>query len=121
MAKWTIMVAAAAGTLLTAAPATAATGQDVPRQQVSDDQGVVVTGEDRIVCRRVTRTATRMRTGRICRSVSQWRDESGGSGETGDTNIDDAANTLDARRADCIGPYNPGGLSREPQTPLGPR
>jgi hypothetical protein len=35
----------------------------------------VVTGDNRVNCRRVTRTATRMRTGRICRTQSQWSRE----------------------------------------------
>jgi hypothetical protein len=85
----------------------------------------VVTGDDRVVCRRVTRTATRMRVGRICRPLSEWRREAGGrAADLNDPNstIDGAADTLDALGADdmstnCIG--SP--LDRTPDTPLGPR
>src|SRR6185503_5175784 len=57
----------------------------------------VVTGENRVICRRVTRTATRMRVGRICRTQSQWAAESGGrTPNPNDPNstIDGAADTL---------------------------
>jgi hypothetical protein len=36
---------------------------------------ITVTGDNRITCRRITRTATRMRTGRICRTQAQWARE----------------------------------------------
>jgi hypothetical protein len=85
----------------------------------------VVTGDNRVTCRRVTRTATRMRTGRICRTQSQWAQESGRRMPNPDDpngTIDGAADTLDALAADdistnCVG--DP--LNREHDTPLGPR
>jgi len=69
---------------------------EVPRAQEPGEEGVTVTGEDRVVCRRVTRTATRMRTGRICRPVSEWRNERGDRA-TADPNetIDGAADSLE--------------------------
>lgn len=85
----------------------------------------VVTGDNRVTCRRVTRTATRMRTGRICRTQTQWAQESGRTRPNPDDpneSIDGAADTLDALAADdistnCVG--DP--LNRTPDTPLGPR
>jgi hypothetical protein len=83
----------------------------------------VVTGDNRIICRRMTRTATRMRTGRICRTQSQWAQEAGSrTPNPNDPNgtIDGAADTLEMAgekvSTNCIG-----GLSREHDTPLGPR
>jgi hypothetical protein len=57
---------------------------------------IIVTGDDRMVCRRITRTATRMRVGRICRTISQWAAESGARA-VNDPNatIDGAADTLE--------------------------
>jgi hypothetical protein len=37
---------------------------------------IVVTGDNRIVCRYVARTGTRMRVGRVCRRLSDWRTDS---------------------------------------------
>ncbi len=114
LALWLILGSAAAS-MPQAAPAaqTTVTGPDP-----------VVTGENRVTCRRVTRTATRMRTGRICRTQAQWARETGRAPALNDPNatIDGAADTLDALGADdistnCVG--DP--LNRTPDTPLGPR
>jgi hypothetical protein len=92
--------------------------------QTAPAQGdVTVTGDNRIVCRRVTRTATRMRVGRICRPLSEWRGPAAARAqEDPNGTIDGAADTLDALGADdlstnCVG--DP--LNRAPDTPLGPR
>jgi hypothetical protein len=53
--------------------ATTAARAAAPAPVASPD--ITVTGDDRLVCRRITRTATRMRTGRICRPLSQWTAE----------------------------------------------
>jgi len=82
----------------------------------------VVTGDNRVVCRRFTRTATRMRVGRICRPLSEWRRESGARPEDPNETIDGAADTLEMNgekvSTNCIG----GELTRaNGRTPLGPR
>lgn len=46
--------------------------QSALAQSTVDGPDMTVTGENRIVCRRVTRTATRMRTGRLCRTQAEW-------------------------------------------------
>jgi hypothetical protein len=98
-------------------------GMAAQTQVQADQDETTVTGDNRIICRRATRTATRMRTGRICRTVAEWRRETGGPrAQDRNSTIDEAADTLDALGADdistnCIG--NP--LDRTPDTPLGPR
>ena len=83
----------------------------------------VVRGENRVLCRRVTRTATRMRVGRICRTQSQWASDSSRTLDPNDPNatIDGAADTLDVR-AQCMGTGDgKSPLDTTPDTPLGPR
>jgi hypothetical protein len=88
----------------------------------ADPDETIVTGENRVVCRRATRTATRMRTGRICRPLSEWRGQSGTRiGERSHDDMEEAANTLDGLRADDESTGCGGGLSPAPQGPLGPR
>jgi len=41
-------------------------------QTSASNQDITVNGDNRTICRRVTRTATRMRTGRICHTQSEW-------------------------------------------------
>jgi hypothetical protein len=79
-----------AGTAARAVPAPPS-----PAPAVNPD--ITVTGDDRLVCRRITRTATRMRTGRICRTMAQWRRETGDAHAANDPNatIDGAADTLE--------------------------
>jgi hypothetical protein len=58
---------------------------------------IVVTGENRIVCRHVRRTATRMRVGRLCRRLSEWQSDSDAAIRDGvdpNATIDGAADTL---------------------------
>jgi hypothetical protein len=57
----------------------------------------VVTGDNRVSCRRVTRTATRMRTGRICRTQSQWTREapSGPVPSEPSSSIDGASDSIE--------------------------
>ncbi|HEV2818298.1 MAG TPA: hypothetical protein VGW40_13890 [Allosphingosinicella sp.] len=83
----------------------------------------VVTGDNRIICRRVTRTATRMRTGRICRTQSQWAAESGGRTVNPDdpnATIDGAADALEMA-GEKVSTGDVGGFSSGHETPLGPR
>lgn len=57
---------------------------------------IVVTGENRMICRRVTRTATRMRVGRVCRTQAQWAADPGpGASDDPNATIDGAADTLE--------------------------
>lgn len=115
MRKLIALLAAAAGS----APAGAAYAQGsgpAPGGQAPD---VTVRAPERMVCRNVTRTATRMRSSRVCRPVSQLRGE---DGQNQDERLAEAADRLDVLGADdlstnCIG--NP--LDRTPDTPLGPR
>lgn len=72
-------------------PAAAAT------QSSATGPDITVTGENRVVCRRITRTATRMRVGRICRTQAQWTREPAPGVAANDPNatIDGAADTLE--------------------------
>lgn len=59
---------------------------------------ITVTGDNRVVCRRVTRTATRMRTGRICRTQAEWAhapQERNATPTNANDTIDGAADTLE--------------------------
>jgi len=90
----------------------------------AQDPGATVTGHDRVICRRVTRTASRMRIGRICRPMSQWHHEGGGNRSPDEPNAraDGAADTLDALGADDISTGDQKDpMDRTPDTPLGPR
>ena len=116
MKKLALILLIAGGPALAPAPALAqssATGPDP-----------VVTGENRVTCRRITRTATRMRVGRICRTQSQWAHDSGRTLDPNDPNatIDGAADTLEMlgekHGTECVG----GELTQaNGRTPLGPR
>lgn len=111
-----ILLAASAPVLApdAAAAQSSATGPDI-----------TVTGDDHMVCRRVTRTATRMRTGRICRTQAQWARDRTPSVDPNNPNatIDGAADTLDALAADDISTNCMGGelVRMNGRTPLGPR
>lgn len=85
---------------------------------------ITVTGENRIVCHRVTRTATRMRSGRICRTQAQWTREGGSHvPDPNDPNatIDGVDSTLAVLGANEASTGDSGGLSSGHGTPLGPR
>src|SRR6185295_19057523 len=81
-----LLVTGAPVSLPAAAAQSSATGPDI-----------TVTGENRVICRRITRTATRMRTGRICRSQAQWAREAAPGARADDPNatVDGAADTLE--------------------------
>jgi hypothetical protein len=83
--------------LLILAGAQAALPAPAAVQSAATGPDITVTGENRIICRRVTRTATRMRVGRICRSQAQWSHESapGVVASNPNATIDGAADTLE--------------------------
>ncbi len=84
---------------------------------------ITVTGENRVTCRRITRTATRMRTGRICRTQAQWVREPAPGMNPNDPNatIEGAADTLEMRGANELSTGDCGGFCGGHETPLGPR
>lgn len=117
MRKFACLLAIAAAPVLTAG---AAHAQPAPSQGTSAPRPeVTVRGPERLVCRSVRRTSTRMRASRVCRPVSQLTAE---GQRSDDEQIADAADTLDVLGADdlstnCVG--NP--MDMTPDTPLGPR
>jgi hypothetical protein len=82
--------------LLAAAPVAApGTAQ---AQSSANGPDITVTGDNRIVCRRVTRTATRMRVGRVCRTQSEWArapQERNATPTNPNETIDGASDTLE--------------------------
>ncbi len=120
MRKRIFMLAAVAAPLLAggAANAQSTSGTSVGGAP-SAEPGVTVQGPERLVCRLVRRTGTRMRSNRVCRTVSQWEEASAGRSQ--DTELSDAADTLETFgekvSTNCVG----GELTRENRTPLGPR
>lgn len=54
---------------------------------------VTVTAPERLVCRAQVRTSTRMRTGRVCRTVREWEEARGGRSQ--DEVLAEAADTLE--------------------------
>jgi hypothetical protein len=100
-----------------AAPAAAAA------QSSATGPDPVVTGQNRVICRRITRTATRMRVGRICRSQSQWAADTGRAVDPNDPNatIDGAADTLDVLSQEVGTGDGKSPMDTTPDTPLGPR
>jgi hypothetical protein len=95
----------------------------VAQSSATGPDPITVTGENRIVCRRITRTATRMRIGRVCRTQSQWARERGGGVDPNDPNatIDGANDTLTALGANERSTGDSGGFGSGHDTPLGPR
>lgn len=84
----------------------------------------VVTGENRTICRRVTRTATRMRSGRICRTQAEWAREAGPRAPNPDdpnATIDGVDSSLAVLGANEASTNDSGGMNRANDTPLGPR
>ena len=118
--KLAALLAIAAAPLLAAAgPAHA---QSTSGTTVAGTPGpdVTVQGPERLLCRVVRRTGTRMRSSRICRTVSEW--EEAQEGRSQDEVLNDAADTLETFgekvSTNCIG----GELTRgNGRTPLGPR
>ena len=119
------MIGKIAVTVISALAAGSAQGQTSTTQsnqggRPKSETEVVVDAPDRQVCRAVRRTATRMRVGRVCRSVAQW--EAARQGRTEEDEMAEAADRLDALGADDAGTNdqrNP--MDRTPDTPLGPR
>jgi hypothetical protein len=91
-------------------------------QASASNPDITVTGDNRIVCRRITRTATRMGSGRICRTIAQWRREIGASVAANDANatIDGAADALTVA-GEKVSTGCTGGMGAGHDTPLGPR
>lgn len=121
MRKLTALLAIAAAPLLAAGAANAqsTSGTSVGGAPAAEP-GVTVQGPERLVCRSLQRTATRMRSNRVCRTVREW--EEARAGRTQDEELAAAADTLDVLGADDISTgCGDNALSLTPDTPLGPR
>ena len=106
-----------------AAPAAPPAAQTSAMQSATTGQDpIVVTGEDRLVCRRVVRTATRMRSGRVCRTMAQWRRETGVNIVANEANatVDGAADSLEMA-GEKVSTNCAGGMGAGHDTRLGPR
>jgi len=118
MRRFAFLIAIAAAPLAFAGTAQAQAGT-APETSGGD---VTVRAPERMVCRQVTRTATRMRTSRVCRPVSQFHSTGPQSDEE---QIAEAGDRLDVLGADDIGTGCIGGdeyLERPRNTPAnGPR
>ena len=112
MRKLIALVAFAAVPILPSQAALAA-----QRRAAAQDGPTITVEGDRMVCRRVTRTATRMRTGRVCRSRDDLSAHPDGAVTAGSYDeIGDAYFKASGMFEPC--PYDPG---RTAQNPLGPR
>ena len=113
MRKVIASLALAAGPILApeAAAAQAAAGAQT-------GPNITVEG-DRVICRRITRTASRMRTGRICRTQVEWQNN-GVTFSSSRTDIEDALNALDMY-GEKVSTNCTGGMGGGHNTPLGPR
>jgi hypothetical protein len=106
MRKLLVMILAAA--LLPGSGAAAG-----PQTPPASQPDITVTGEDRMVCRYVTRTATRMRRGRVCRRLSEWGSDSDRAVRAANdpnATIDGAADTLGVLGHGMDGVRSEGGL-----------
>ena len=116
MRKFACLLAIAAAPVLTAG---AAHAQSAPSQRTAAPQpDVTVRAPERLVCRSVRRTSTRMRASRVCRPVSQLNAD---DRRTDDERLTEAADTLDVLGADDISTNCSGGLTSGHEGPLGPR
>ena len=79
---------------------------------------VTVRAPERMVCRSVARTATRMRSNRVCRTVSQW--DEARAGRSQDEELADAADTLETL-GEKVSTNCTGGIGGGHSGPLGPR
>ena len=79
------LLASAAQAQASAAPPQAGTPAASP--------DVTVRAPERMVCRAQVRTSTRMRTGRVCRTVREWEEARGGRSQ--DEVLAEAADTLE--------------------------
>jgi len=91
--------------------------QPAPPTAAPSSPDVTVRAPERMVCRQVTRTATRMRSSRVCRPVSQMRAE---EQQNQDEVLAEAADTLDVL-GERVGTGDLGGMGSDMDTPLGPR
>ena len=124
MPKLIVMLIAAAAASLPAGAA--ANAQSTSGTSVggapAGEPGVTVQGPERLLCRVVRRTGTRMRASRVCRTVTQW--EEAQAGRSQDEVLAEAADTLetfgDKVSTNCVGTDldNP---RMNGNTPLGPR
>ncbi len=99
---------------LTAAPAAA----QPSGQRPAATPDVTVQGPERMVCRSVQRTSTRMRSSRVCRTVRQW--EEARAGRSQDEVLAEAADTLEML-GEKVSTNCTGGMGGGHETPLGPR
>ncbi len=117
MRKAGYLLAAVAAPLL-AAGAAGAQSRAAQEENSARSPDVTVQGPERMVCQTVRRTGTRMRAGRVCRTVREW--EEARAGRSQDEVLAEAADTLEMFgekiSTNCIG-----GLSRADDTSLGPR
>ena len=74
----------------------------------------------RMICRRLIRTASRMSSGRVCRTEAEWRNARAPSGTSSHDDIEDAANTLETL-GERAGTGCTGGMGGGHSGPLGPR
>ena len=79
---------------------------------------VTVRGPERMICRAMTRTSTRMRTNRVCRTQSEW--EEARAGRSQDEVLAEAADTLEMF-GEKVSTNCTGGMGGGHNTPLGPR
>ena len=129
MRKPIVLLAIAAAPLLAAGAANAQSTSGTSVGGATADPGVTVEGPERMVWYLVRRTGTRMRSNRVCRTVSQWHEAR--QGRSQDEELADAADTLDTFGADDISTndqVDPLGVNeqgilnaRAHDTPLGPR
>ncbi len=90
MHKFVALLAIATAPMQAAAQSAGA-GQSGGAPAPSPD--VTVRAPERIVCRAQVRTSTRMRTGRVCRTVREWEEARGGRSQ--DEVLAEAADTLE--------------------------
>jgi len=112
-----VLLAGAAMTTAAAAPANAQTG-DPNQATAAPPPEVTVRAPDRMVCRSVARTATRMRSNRVCRTVAQW--DEARAGRSQDEELADAADTLETL-GEKVSTNCTGGMGGGHNGPLGPR
>ena len=109
--------------LLAASAPIAAPEAAAAQSTATGEDPITVTGDNRMICRRVTRTATRMRVGRVCRTQSQWARERAPGVNPNDPNatIDGAYDSLTALGANERSTGDCGGFCGGHETSLGPR
>ena len=121
MRKLIVLLAAAAPLLAGGAASAQSTSGTSVGGAPATEPGVTVQGPERLVCRLVRRTGTRMRSSRICRTVTQW--EEAQAGRSQDEVLAEAADTLETFGEKVSTSCEGGELVRgmNGRTPLGPR